>query len=755
MQPWVIANPQGILVDSQAPAWHAGRVFDMVSLGTGRILVATASGGVWLIDGAFNGFPLSDDWEFPNVFCLAFGPHGGNHIFAGCDGGLYETDPRAADPLRAWHAVKLPKGVTTIHRIVTTAEPPRVVLATDHSVWWATGNAGTDYQWKEAAGLKAEASFFGLARCTDGVIAGVRDSAASLAGAVVGIGGKGGAPVDRVSGIYVGQWDDPADLTMKQATINGLTQAQVDSMRYISVATCRDHLERAYAVGADPDGAVFAILRSFDGGHRWDQCSMKLEGDHDGKWNVKSISGDRHQGGLLKTISVHPTNADVVGFGWRHAMVSKNRGDSWRLLGGDWVSKNEWSYATPHMHDDVHHLHFEPEFTNRRLYILSDGGVIQTQNWDGESKDFKSAMNRNLANLQFYSTDVQRGYWGTMGVADFAPVIGGGLQDNGNVWCGLTAGFHEWQSAEGGDGGWVAFVKHAGGQLLANSKDDAVGKFGWKNDTFNWDSAVPLVTVFGNVDPGGLKGPVAEVVPRPHYRNRGGELMHAVCAPQFVRAADIMNPIPLELDGKDAESRIIFGLFGGDSTSFLYWHDIGRLPPYTAPISALGVDDGGIVYVGTRDGRIFVLSVGSGPPLELSVETPYDSPKGWISRIVTYRNDAFAVMYSGAGAYVLRLNTFTWRILRSGLKLPFEPIHGLDINRMGASVNLAAATDSSVYVSPDMGDNWLRYNVGLPRMPHCSDLRFGALEGRQKLYLSTWGRSVWMADIDAKAPREH
>ena len=38
-------------------------------------------------------------------------------------------------------------------------------------------------------------------------------------------------------------------------------------------------------------------------------------------------------------------------------------------------------------------------------------------------------------------------------------------------------------------------------------------------------------------------------------------------------------------------------------------------------------------------------------------------------------------MYSGEGAYVLRLDSFTWRILRGPLKLPFEPVHGLDINR--------------------------------------------------------------------------
>ena len=110
MQPWVIANPHGILVDVQNEAWHAGRVYDMLSLGSGRILVASATGGVWFIDGAFNASPLSDDWEWPDMECLAFGPNGGNHIFAGGHGGLYETDPHAADPLHAWHPVALPRG---------------------------------------------------------------------------------------------------------------------------------------------------------------------------------------------------------------------------------------------------------------------------------------------------------------------------------------------------------------------------------------------------------------------------------------------------------------------------------------------------------------------------------------------------------------------------------------------------------------------------------------------------------------------
>lgn len=52
-------------------------------------------------------------------------------------------------------------------------------------------------------------------------------------------------------------------------------------------------------------------------------------------------------------------------------------------------------------------------------------------------------------------------------------------------------------------------------------------------------------------------------------------------------------------------------------------------------------------------------------------------------------------------------DTFTLRILRGGFQLPFEPVHGLDIDRMGAPVSLATAAQPSIYLRPHLSDNWL------------------------------------------------
>src|ERR1700716_4093739 len=98
-------------------AWHAGRVNDVIALAypypyEKTILAATDSGGVWEIYppnpffSAGEGLPLSDDWDNPDVRCLALDYPDRRRIWAGCaaapayDGRLLETfvDGLSLDP---------------------------------------------------------------------------------------------------------------------------------------------------------------------------------------------------------------------------------------------------------------------------------------------------------------------------------------------------------------------------------------------------------------------------------------------------------------------------------------------------------------------------------------------------------------------------------------------------------------------------------------------------------------------------------
>jgi hypothetical protein len=80
---WTQANPFGIQHNAAVNAWHAGRVTDVIALENGGILIATDSGGVWSYQADGTTFPVTDDQDNPNISCLAPGPFGPLHVYAG------------------------------------------------------------------------------------------------------------------------------------------------------------------------------------------------------------------------------------------------------------------------------------------------------------------------------------------------------------------------------------------------------------------------------------------------------------------------------------------------------------------------------------------------------------------------------------------------------------------------------------------------------------------------------------------------
>jgi hypothetical protein len=68
---WIESSPGGIRMQENPDVWHAGRVLDVLALGNDELLIGTESGGCWFSEADDTAWPLSDDWEFPNVLCLA------------------------------------------------------------------------------------------------------------------------------------------------------------------------------------------------------------------------------------------------------------------------------------------------------------------------------------------------------------------------------------------------------------------------------------------------------------------------------------------------------------------------------------------------------------------------------------------------------------------------------------------------------------------------------------------------------------
>jgi outer membrane protein assembly factor BamB len=177
------------------------------------------------------------------------------------------------------------------------------------------------------------------------------------------------------------------------------------------------------------------------------------------------------------------------------------------------------------------------------------------------------------------------------------------------------------------------------------------------------------------------------------------------------------------------------------------------------------------VFVGTGQGKVFAIDTNAGNVVEQPVKLPKPSPGtqmtgGTILRIVALDTSSiFGVLLAaiekkadgsaplGVPAvqnYILRLDNGTWSPT-SATGLPNELLFGfVAVVAPNSEIprGLLAATDDAVYISRDDSKTWQRASIGLPRRPHCGDLRFAILPvGGPTVILGTFGRSMWVATL--------
>src|SRR6266516_4763463 len=265
---WVQATGFGIKIDEQAGAWHSGHVNDIIEFQDHSVIVvATESGGVWMINNNNNSLPLSDSWDNPDVKCLALGPDGLRHLFAGCTVAydsaqkrsykaetgsspvIMETDSAQLAPLLAWNPITaaLPVTAGRITRIVVIRNLRRIVVACakvrDHDtggIFWATipptrFNAGDPprppYVWKQAkVGIPVSGGFWDI------TVAATRNDPSrdnledrhTITLVAAGFGG---------GGLVVGQWDSADNLVFTRASISFDDGADATALVFDSCGT--------------------------------------------------------------------------------------------------------------------------------------------------------------------------------------------------------------------------------------------------------------------------------------------------------------------------------------------------------------------------------------------------------------------------------------------------------------------------------------------------------------------------------------
>jgi hypothetical protein len=829
---WEIANSGGIEINPETNSWHAGRVSDIIrvkdrggrSRDRGTILVAAPDSGVWAMQ-LENGVstPLSMDWENPHVTCLGSGFYGDHHIFAGCGyqsyegaedeptgGALYESDvsnPIDPNPVyRRWRRIPLPvppnQQVGSINDIVVLKNKRTVILACWGGIMWSRipDLPGGMYSWK-AADWKSYTSikdtpphcFSVTIGPGSTIIAGAWTKSQEKRGIFTGEFGSDlfGNPILYMYPTKIKDWSPVG--------FKGLPAEA--AMFRVSVASCDTRPNYVYALSTSPSlppseylpagqkrGKANMILSSEDGGQNWIKCELKIAEAPKEDFKLESILdyGDDGSGDEIHTIGVSPWNPSRVAFGIQEPFHSIEGGKNWYPL-------RPWSNANPqvtHCHADIHVIYFDPIWDGQ-IFIGSDGGLISTTD---NGLSFMSYYNRNLYNLLFYSTH-ERHFYGKICASPWSPnIIGGGLHDNGNVYCTLDAqGIRTpWKKLDFGDGGEV---------VCTSIEDLIIHSCSWQeNETkerfATWDIPEYKLVTKGYIpvrspslsreEPGPV---ISEFIPwariesvfNPHYRNKAEQLMFAVAV------ADPLTPHTEAVPGTSAQ---VFGLFAGSDGNDIHWEPIID-PNWTYPwgtygggtaglpggtyrgggsgagsgfvefkwwFRAAGSFDGHRVFFSTQDSenttRIYTLR-----PKDGTVQGPFSLPPhlmlpegGVITQFAVLSDKVALATYNyavtGAGYLIRTRNSGEdWEKVDGFPLVPATGtryLFGLDYDYTTSPKTLYVSTETSVWVSKDNGLTWNDFSNGLPECPNCGDLRYvELLDGTRFLYLGTWGWSVW------------
>ena len=376
----------------------------------GRIVTATAGGGIWTSDD--NGLTWTARTE--GAATLAIGsvtvdPSNPNHLVAGTGEANQSGDSAygtgiltSTDGGSTW-SLSDPGGVFSGTHIAQVAIDPsnssRMFAATDVGLF-VTTNGGAS--WAKPAGASYTA--------VDGVITSVVIDPATPTTIYIG-GGAATVAASTDGGVT---W---------AAANTGITAPSSGPLVALGLAASSPStLYASIGTGTDPA----ALYKTTDGAGSWSALTVP---DYTGNAYAYG-SGSGEQGWYDNVVAVDPTNADHVLAGGETVVESTDGGSNWSNVNGQAF----FGPGTNLIHPDQHALAFAPD---GNVWIGDDGGMFL---YDPSTTSVTNA-NGNLNVTQFY-----------YGFNEVGGSLLAGSQDNGTASTS-SASLSAWTGIWGGDGG--------------------------------------------------------------------------------------------------------------------------------------------------------------------------------------------------------------------------------------------------------------------------------------------------------------
>lgn len=709
---WSLINSRGI---QHGNDYLTGRLWDGLEINSENLLVASDNSGVWWLRKNASAISISKDWDGACIYSLTKNPARPGHYYAGGhtsiiddNGVLWETKPDASAPLFSnWNRVQLPGSTTSIRRVITLANPYRIVLATNNGILWSLiPITGGSYSWNWARGTVG--GYWDIREGPNSTI---------IAGAFEHNTSSGS------TGILKGTWNSSGNLMELQFNNVSFSPGSAINKSYTtSVAVYPGNKQIMYAVSSDRGGMLAHLWKSEDGGNSWIEKSAK---SNNGDQHIGIATEGRQGAAYNNCIIVSPNDPNTVIVGWIHLLISQDGGQRFKMMNTG--------------HDDHHNLFF----SGSKLYTCSDGGIHFTTDL-GRTTD--GSFNKNLPNLTFYPYAFDAWY-GTYAGGTFT-TVGGGMQDHPAVYC-------QWNSAQGpgywkyftsedfGDGGPVAL--YSNGATFTRS---STGIYQYSRSTqpgsFGPGTNIEIVGV--SAPELGENGFSHELrmfaVPKSIRRDETGKLLKSLL---FSRTRNGDNTV-----------FHIYGLFVDNAGGSIIRHLLDDEQPSQFSFAAsIYSFDGSVIYLGlgpTSAIRKFEFQLKNGRWELVNKSFQQGLPNTGLEEYVDQisagsLNDIFASVTPRSRLtsrlYQFNRSTNTWTEVTG---LPGTMITSIACLNSGT---VFVSTRTNVYRSVNNRSIWTDISHGLPKNTWISRMIIaGAPANKHFLYLATDGWSVWKYPVD-------